>query len=99
MDTGSMSEVALSRARVRGEASARPLNMRRLVRRSALYLVLAAGAAYMAFPFFWMLLTSVKSHNEALASSPALPRIWHFDNYVRAWQAAPFTRYFANTFL
>jgi len=72
---------------------------RRLLRRSILYLVLILGAVYAALPFVWMLLTSLKTRSEALRDPPTLlPKVWHFDNYLKAWRAAPFERYFLNTF-
>ena len=72
---------------------------RRLLRRSILYLVLTLGAVYAALPFVWMLLTSLKTRGEALREPPTLlPKVWHFDNYLKAWRAAPFERYFLNTF-
>ena len=94
-----MAGIALPGARTREGAGAGSLNLRRIARRGALYLVLALGAAYAAFPFVWMLLTSVKSYGDAIADPPTwIPKAWHFGNYVTAWQAAPFTRYFLNTF-
>jgi multiple sugar transport system permease protein len=95
-----MSEFALGRLRIRMAAGSGRLNWGRVGRRGALYLVLFAGAAFAAFPFVWMLLTSLKGRTEALANPPTLlPKVWHWDNYVKAWQAAPFARYFFNTFL
>lgn len=50
-------------------------------------------ALLMAGPFFWMLGTSLKTKPETARvwPWPAVPQ-WH--NYVEAWQAAPFGRYF-----
>lgn len=94
-----MSDIALRRVQARAVSRTRTLNTRRIVRRASLYLVLVLGALYAATPFVWMLLTSLKTHGEALAQPPTvLPNVWHFHNYVTAWQAAPFARYFLNTF-
>lgn len=95
-----MSDIALGRIRTWAAAGSGRLNWGRIGRRGALYLILFAGAAYAAFPFVWMLLTSLKGRTEAMAAPPTLlPKVWHWDNYVKAWQAAPFARYFLNTFL
>jgi ABC-type glycerol-3-phosphate transport system permease component len=60
---------------------------------------LALGAA-VAFPFVWMLLTSLKTEAEALAFPPTLlPAVPQWGNYAEAWAAAPFARYFGNTVL
>lgn len=61
--------------------------------------LLAIGAA-VAFPFVWMMLTSLKSESEALAFPPTLlPAVPQWSNYAEAWAAAPFARYFGNTLL
>ncbi len=72
--------------------------VRRLVWRLFLYLVLTAGAAVMLLPFIWMLSTSVKTLSEALSIPPIwIPSRFHWENYVNAWNAAPFGRYFFNS--
>lgn len=59
--------------------------------------MLAAGLV-MAFPFFWMLSTSLKSESEATTFPPTIvPQEWIFSNYPAAWAAAPFGRYFLNS--
>ncbi len=68
------------------------------VGRALLYLTLTAGAVFSAFPFFWMIMTSLKPRAEATLSPPELfPHHWLFSNYATAWHAAPFGRYFLNT--
>jgi multiple sugar transport system permease protein len=65
-----------------------------------LHLLLIAGAFVMAFPFYWMLVTSVKGIEEASGFPPTLwPSQWQWSNYAQAWRAAPFGRYFFNTLL
>jgi ABC-type glycerol-3-phosphate transport system permease component len=62
-------------------------------------LLLVLGLA-VAFPFIWMLLTSLKTEAEALAYPPLLfPASPQWGNYREAWLAAPFARYFFNTAL
>jgi len=59
---------------------------------------MTAAGALIAFPFFWMVSTSLKSEAEATAFPPSLlPPHWLFGNFVEAWQAAPFARYFFNS--
>jgi multiple sugar transport system permease protein len=59
--------------------------------------MLGAGLI-MAFPFLWMISTSLKSGAEATAFPPSiLPATWIFSNYTDAWRSAPFGRYFANS--
>lgn len=70
----------------------------RVLSRLATYLCLTLGAIAAAFPFFWMLMTSLKTQNEATRSTltifPAAPQ---WGNYIEAWRTAPFGRYFFNT--
>lgn len=62
-------------------------------------LLLFAGAS-IAFPFVWMVLTSLKTLPETTAYPPTLlPADPQWRNYLEAWNAAPFGRYLANTLL
>ena len=75
-------------------SSGRQLRLGRL----GIHAILILGVVVMAFPFIWMLSTSVKTQAEALTLPPSIfPQEWHFDNYLAAWNAAPFARYFLNT--
>jgi multiple sugar transport system permease protein len=70
------------------------------MRRIALYVPLTIGALFSGFPFFWMVMTSLKPRAEATRLPPTLlPQDWQFQNYVLAWHSAPFGRYFLNSFL
>lgn len=56
----------------------------------------------MLFPFFWMVMTSLKSLGEINLSPPTvLPNEWNFSNYVEAWNKpeSTFGRYFLNSAL
>lgn len=67
--------------------------------RIVLYAVLVAGAVFAAFPFVWMILSALKTRPEALASPPQwIPSSPQWSNFPDAWNAAPFARYFVNTF-
>ncbi|MBI4630193.1 MAG: carbohydrate ABC transporter permease [Chloroflexi bacterium] len=62
------------------------------------HLLLLAGAVVMIMPFVWMISTSFKSQSEVFAYPPQwIPTEFHWQNYVQAWNAAPFTRYFFNS--
>lgn len=50
------------------------------------------------YPFFWMFTSSLKSNMEFLLSGiNPIPKVWNWDNYVRAWHDANFSGYFLNT--
>lgn len=62
------------------------------------YLILIIGVFVMIFPFIWMLTTSLKSLDEAIAIPPAwLPKDPQFENYAYVWESEPFGRYILNT--
>jgi multiple sugar transport system permease protein len=69
--------------------------MGRTIARHAILIVVAA---LVVFPFYWMVSTSLKTLDEALLFPPSwVPIDPQPGNYPRAWAAAPFIRYFANT--
>lgn len=64
----------------------------------AVYAFLIFMAVIVLFPFYWMLISSVKDIYEYNLSVPTLwPKVIHFDNYARALVAANLERVFLNT--
>jgi multiple sugar transport system permease protein len=93
-----------------GAPAARPADLRRpgrrravrLTRRGLLYAVLIAGGLLMMVPFFWMIITSLKTRAEVFGAPPlSLPSGPHFENYTNMWNAFPnevtFGTFFANS--
>ena len=72
---------------------------RRAVRRAVTYVLLALWAVIVLFPFYWMVLTSVKSYSAY--SSERIPAFFSLSptlqNYRDAFTAVPLGRYFLNT--
>ncbi len=63
------------------------------------HIILIAFVLIALFPFYWMMATSVKTLQEAIASPPTFfPTQLELRNYPAALAAAPFGRYFVNTF-
>lgn len=62
-------------------------------------LALAVITAIVVLPFVWMILNSFKSADEVLDKNVFFPTVWHPENYVLAWNAAPFDVYFQNSLL
>jgi len=69
--------------------------------RGLIYFFLALWALIVLFPFYWMVLTSVKSF--AAYNSEYIPRFFTdnptFENYLSAFEAVPLGRYFLNTLI
>ena len=72
---------------------------RRAVRRAVTYVLLALWAVIVLFPFYWMVLTSVKSYSAY--SAERIPAFFTLSptlqNYRDAFTAVPLARYFLNT--
>ena len=68
--------------------------------RIVIIVLLSAMGITMVLPFYWMIITSLKTPMEAIQFPPTwLPRILRFRNYVDAWKQVPFPRYFLNTII
>lgn len=62
------------------------------------HIIIYALAFITLAPFIWMILTSVKDMSEIFVYPPQwLPSEFHFDNYKKAFEAAPFGRYYVNS--
>lgn len=63
------------------------------------YVLLGIWAIFVLFPFYWMLLTSVKSYGSYNAEY--IPKLFTLtptlENYAEAFRAVPLARYFLNT--
>jgi len=74
---------------------------REKVRQSIVYTLLTFWALMVLFPFYWMLLTSVKSYSAY--NSEYVPKLFTLSptlqNYVDAFTAVPLAGYFINTIL
>jgi len=73
--------------------------LRQRILRIAVYTMLVIWALVVLFPFYWMLLTSVKSY--ASYNSEFIPKFFTlsptFENYASAFSAVPLAKYFLNT--
>ena len=68
------------------------------VTRVLLYLAIAGLFILVVFPFYWMIVTSLQPQDAVFNVPPQLwPRHVTFQNYVDAWNSAPWLRYFGNT--
>lgn len=83
---------------MKGVSSARA---RRLAFNILIYSMLVVWAIIVLFPFYWMVLTSVKSYSSY--NSEFIPRLFTLsptlENYREAFTAVPLARYFLNTLI
>lgn len=60
--------------------------------------VLVVVAAFVIFPFLWMLLTSFKNQQDIFSfPGDLLPHAWSVDAYGKIWSELPFARLFLNS--
>jgi multiple sugar transport system permease protein len=67
--------------------------------RLVVHLLLLGGLVVVLVPFLWMVTTSLKSPGAVHQAPYLLPTQLEWSNYLRAWQADDFARYYINTAL
>lgn len=71
------------------------------IRKTIIYALLALWGVMVLFPFYWMLLTSIKSYSAY--NSEFIPQLFTLsptlENYAQAFTAVPLARYFLNTLI
>ena len=79
----------------------RAARTRRIAGKVVVYALLTAWALMVLFPFYWMILSSLKSYSAYNAEY--IPKFYTLsptlENYVEAFTAVPLGRYFANTLI
>lgn len=74
------------------------LKIWKILKSFLLHIFVYALALLVLAPFIWMILTSFKDMSEIYVYPPKwLPTKLNFDNYVNAFSAAPFGRYYFNS--
>jgi multiple sugar transport system permease protein len=88
---------------VRAQPSAREVSgrsrVRRVLTRSILpRLVLIAGSILFLVPFYWMVVSALKTNQELTRFPPSLfPGVWAWNNFIDAFNYIPFALYTANS--
>ncbi|MBQ3798520.1 MAG: carbohydrate ABC transporter permease [Butyrivibrio sp.] len=75
--------------------------VKEIARNIAMHILLTLWAVLVLFPFYWMILSSVKSYSTY--NSEYIPKFYTLNptiqNYATAFTAVPLGRYFINTFI
>ena len=72
----------------------------KLVKRGAVYLLMIVAMVQLGFPFFWMATSAFKTPQEIHSPTPVLFSAQPtFENFRKAFSAAPFGKYVMNTLL
>ena len=76
----------------------RLINIWKITKKIIEHLIVYALALLVIAPFIWMILTSFKDMSEIYVYPPKwLPDKFNFDNYIKAFTAAPFGKYYFNS--
>mgnify|MGYP004495767455 CR=1 FL=1 len=73
-----------------------------IIRKTIIYIILTIMAVVMIIPFAWMILTALKTNQEAISVSPfyILPQSgWHWENFTKVWKSYNFLTLYKNTIL
>ena len=77
----------------------RRARIRKIVLRTVIYTLLGLWALIVLFPFYWMILSSLKSYSAYNAEY--IPKLYTLQptigNYIEAFTAVPLAKYFVNT--
>ncbi|GAC1442655.1 MAG: hypothetical protein NVSMB52_00120 [Chloroflexota bacterium] len=63
------------------------------------FIALVIISIIFAFPFYWVILTSLVPSDHVFDFPPSLLPRWQFSNYATAWNGTPWWNYFSNTFV
>ena len=76
-------------------------DLRRRIGKTATYVFLSLWALMVLFPFYWMILTSIKSYSAY--NSEWIPQLFTLaptlENYLEAFTAVPLLQFFSNTII
>ena len=77
---------------------------KQFLRIAGVYIFVILGAITMLAPFLWMISTSLKLPGEVFSYQKPwwydwVPTSFRWENYVRAWKAVPFARFYLNSIM
>lgn len=80
------------------QPAAGALDWRRWIpKRWYIHLILILGAVVTTAPLLWMITLSLKPAKLTYSPPYLIPTVFEWSNYAKAWDAAPFGRYYLNT--
>ncbi|NMC11544.1 MAG: carbohydrate ABC transporter permease [Chloroflexi bacterium] len=93
-----MSKMAIPTAQPSGFPRTLRRSPRRAVSAAVWYIVMIFASILVVIPFIWMISTSFKDATEVFSYPITwIPKQLRWQNYIDAWHAAPFARYFFNS--
>jgi ABC-type glycerol-3-phosphate transport system permease component len=84
----------------RSQATTQHRRQRKILRAVPVYLFLFIISILIGAPFFWMVTTALKPFSEVVIYPPRwIPSYIRWENFVEAWRAAPFARFYVNSII
>ncbi|MFH0738766.1 MAG: carbohydrate ABC transporter permease [Candidatus Omnitrophota bacterium] len=72
---------------------------KKIILNTLIHLFLITVALSCIFPLSWMVSSSLKTQETVFKDMSLVPKEFHFENYILAWQEGGFGRYFLNSIL
>ncbi len=73
--------------------------MKKIHKKQLIWLFLSLLSVTMVFPFYWVLLSSIKTTDEIYTSAFSFPGHFRFENYINAWTQASIGTCFGNSLI
>jgi len=70
---------------------------KKIIVNTLIHLLLISVSITCLFPLLWMVSSSLKTQEAVFRDASLIPKVFHFENYCRAWQEGGFGRYFLNS--
>ncbi len=89
-----------SMKKLAGVSPDKSVSFRNRLRIGTSHAILIATSIIVGVPFFWMLTTALKSSTEVYKFPPVwIPQTLQWENFVTAWEAAPFAQFYINSII
>ncbi len=83
-----------------GEAARNGAPIKSRLRALVTHVILIITSILVGMPFFWMVTTALKSRTEVYKFPPIwFPETLRWDNFVTAWETAPFAQFYVNSII
>lgn len=67
--------------------------------KAIVYMVLLIQTAIVLIPIYWMIITAFKTPMELTNNRLGLPSVWHFENFIEAWNVSNMGNYLKNSII
>ena len=75
------------------------VKLKKIIPSGMTHLIAIGIAAIAIFPLYLVLVTSFKEQGRIIIEPLNLPKVWHWENFILAWQKGHFSTYFLNSIL